>query len=72
MTMLISFGLLAAVMGTIALTGAICIWLAGMWLLPFVYLALSGAALIAYRAMLESTSQQAIQQRDPLIEQLAR
>jgi hypothetical protein len=33
---------------------------------------LSGAALIAYRAMLESTSQQAIQQRDPLIEQLAR
>src|SRR5579864_1397315 len=72
MTMLISFGLLAAVMGAISLTGAICIWLAGMWLLPIVYLALSGAALFAYRAMLESTSQQAIAQRDPLIEQLAR
>jgi ABC-2 type transport system permease protein len=72
MTMLISFGLLAAVMGAISLTGAICIWLAGMWLLPIVYLALSAAALFAYRAMLESTSQQAIAQRDPLIEQLAR
>jgi ABC-2 type transport system permease protein len=72
MTMLISFGLLAAVMGTLALVGAICIWLAGLWLLPFVYLASSGAALVAYRAMLEGTSQQAIAQRDPLIEQLAR
>jgi ABC-2 type transport system permease protein len=72
MTMLISFGLLAAVMGIIALTGAICIWLAGLWLLPIVYLALSAAALVAYRAMLKSTSQQAIAQRDPLIEQLAR
>ena len=72
MTMLISFGLLAAVIGTLALVGAICIWLAGLWLLPFVYLALSGGALVAYRAMLESTSQQAIAQRDPLIEQLAR
>jgi ABC-2 type transport system permease protein len=72
MTMLISFGLLAAVMGTLALVGAICIWLAGLWLLPIVYLAVSAAALVAYRAMLESTSQQAIAQRDPLIEQLAR
>jgi ABC-2 type transport system permease protein len=72
MTMLISFGLLAAVMGTIALTGAICIWLAGLWLLPIVYLALSAAGLLAYRAMLESTSQQANTQRDSIIEQLAR
>jgi ABC-2 type transport system permease protein len=72
MTMLISFGLLAAVMGTIALSGAICLWLAGLWLLPIVYLALSAAGLMAYRAMLENTSQQANAQRDSLIEQLAR
>jgi ABC-2 type transport system permease protein len=72
MTMLISFGLLAAVMGTIALAGAICIWLAGLWLLPIVYLALSAAAVVVYKLMLESTSQQAITQRDALLEQLAR
>ena len=72
MTMVISFGLLAAVMGTIALVGAICLWLAGMWLLPIAYLGLSAAAVIVYRLMLESTSQQAITQRDALLEQLAR
>ena len=64
MTMVISFGLLAAVMGTIALVGAICLWLAGMWLLPIAYLGLSSAAVAVYRLMLESTSQQAITQRD--------
>ena len=32
--MVISFGLLAAVMGTIALVKSICLWLAGLWLLP--------------------------------------
>jgi ABC-2 type transport system permease protein len=72
MTMVISFGLLAAVMGTIALVGVICLWLAGMWLLPIAYLALSAAAVAAYRFMLESTSQQAITQRDALLDQLAR
>lgn len=72
MTMVISFGLLAAVMGTIALVGAICLWLAGIWLLPIAYLGLSAAAVIVYRLMLESTSQQAITQRDALLEQLAR
>jgi ABC-2 type transport system permease protein len=72
MTMVISFGLLAAVMGTIALVGVICLWLAGLWLLPIAYLALSAAAVIVYRFMLDSTSQQAITQRDALLEQLAR
>jgi ABC-2 type transport system permease protein len=72
MTMVISFGLLAAVMGTIALVGAICLWLAGVWLLPIAYLGLSAAAVAAYRFMLDSTSQQAITQRDALLDQLAR
>lgn len=72
MTMVISFGLLAAVMGTIALVGAICLWLAGLWLLPIAYLVLSAAAVVVYRLMLASTSQQAITQRDALLEQLAR
>jgi len=72
MTMLISFGLLAAVMGTLAMIGAICIWLVGLWLLPIIYIALSTGAVVVYRLMLESTSQQAITQRDALLEQLAR
>jgi ABC-2 type transport system permease protein len=72
MTMLISFGLFFAVMGTIAAIAAICIWLVGLWLLPIVYLALSAGALVAYRAMLESTSLRAIAQQDTLLEQLAR
>lgn len=72
MTMVISFGLLAAVMGTIALVGVICLWLAGLWLLPIAYLALSAAAVVVYRFMLNSTSQQAITQRDALLDQLAR
>jgi ABC-2 type transport system permease protein len=72
MTMVFSFGLLAAVMGTIVGVGAICMWLVGLWFLPIVYLALSGAAMVVYRLMLDSTSQQAITQRDALLDQLAR
>jgi hypothetical protein len=72
MTMVISFGLLAVVMGTIAGVGAISLWLVGLWFLPIVYLGLSAAAVVVYRLMLESTSQQAITQRDALLEQLAR
>ena len=48
--MVISFGLLAAVMGSLALVGAICLWLAGLWLLPIVYLALSAAAVVGLPA----------------------
>jgi ABC-2 type transport system permease protein len=72
MTMLISFGLFFAVMGTIAAAALICIWLVGLWLLPIVYLGLSAGALVAYRAMLDGTSRQAIAQQDTLLEQLAR
>ena len=70
--MVISFGLLAAVMGTIAGVGAISIWLVGFWFLPIVYLGLSAAGVVVYRLMLDNTSQQAITQRDALLEQLAR
>ena len=70
--MIISFGLLFAVMGTLAAVGAICIWLVGLWLLPIVYVTMSAAALIVYRLMLDGTSRQAITQRDALLEQLAR
>ena len=72
MTMVISFGLLFAVMGTLAAVGAICVWLVGLWLLPIVYLALSAGALAVYRLMLEGTSHQAVAQRDSLLEQLSR
>jgi ABC-2 type transport system permease protein len=72
MTMVISFGLLASVMGSLSLVGAITLWLAGLWLLPIVYLALSAAGVVVYRLMLESTTQQAITQRDVLMEQIAR
>jgi ABC-2 type transport system permease protein len=72
MTILISFGLLFAVMGTLSAVGAICIWLVGLWLLPIVYLALSAASVVAYRAMLNGIARQAITQRETLLEQLAR
>ncbi len=72
MTMIISFGLFFAVMGTISAVAALCIFLVGLWLLPIVYFALSAGAVVVYRLMLEGTSRQAITQRDTLIEQLAR
>jgi len=72
MTILISFGLLFAVMGTLSAIAAICIWLVGLWLLPIVYLALSAASVFAYRAMLNGIARQAIAQRETLLEQLAR
>jgi len=72
MTILISFGLLFAVMGTLSAIGAICIWLVGLWLLPIAYLALSVAAVFVYRAMLDGIARQAIAQRETLLEQLAR
>jgi len=72
MTILISFGLLFAVMGTLSAVGAICIWLVGLWFLPIVYIALSVGALFAYRAMLKGIARQAITQRETLLEQLAR
>lgn len=71
-TMLFSFGIFFMEMGVIAATAALCVWLAGVWLLPLAYLLWSGAALVVYRLILEATSQQAEAQRDSLLEQLSR
>jgi ABC-2 type transport system permease protein len=72
LTILISFGLFFAEMGVISGAAFLCIWFVGLWPLPLVYLALSAAALVVYRLILEGTSRQAITQRDALLEQLSR
>jgi ABC-2 type transport system permease protein len=71
LTILISFGLFFAEMGVISGAAFLCIWFVGLWLLPVVYLALSAAALVVYRFILEGTTRQAITQRDALLEQLS-
>jgi ABC-2 type transport system permease protein len=72
LTMIISIGLFFAEMGVISGAAYLCIWLAGLWLLPLVYMVLSAAALVVYRHILEGTSRQAIMQRDALLEALSR
>ena len=72
LTLMISFGLFFVEMGVISAAALLCIWLVGLWLLPFVYIALSAAALVFYRLVLEGTTRQAILQRDNLLEQLSR
>jgi hypothetical protein len=72
LTMLISFGLFFVEMGVISGAAFLCIWLVGLWLLPIVYIALSAAALVVYRLILEGTTRQANLQRDTLLEQLSR
>jgi ABC-2 type transport system permease protein len=72
LTMLISFGLFFAEIGMISGAAFLCIWFVGLWLLPVLYLAMSAAALVVYRLILEGTTRQAILQRDILLEQLSR
>jgi hypothetical protein len=72
MTMVISLGLHIGIMAVIALTTVICLWLAGFWLLPIVYAAMSAAGYAVYHASLENVSKQALAQREVLIEQLAK
>jgi hypothetical protein len=72
LTMLISFGLFFAEVGSVAAAAALCIWLAGLWLLPLVYLAMSAIAFVIYRLILEGTTRQAVAQQDTLLEQLSR
>jgi hypothetical protein len=59
-------------MGVISGAALLCNWLARLWLLPLVYLALSAAALVVYRLILKGTTRQAILQRDALLEALSR
>jgi ABC-2 type transport system permease protein len=72
LTMMISLSLFATVMGVLAGVAAICLWLAGLWLLPIVYLGLGAAAFFAYRATLDDASIRAVEQREAIIEQLAK
>ncbi len=72
MTMAINFGLNIATMSVLGLTAAVCVWLAGLWLLPVVYATISIAGYAMYRASLDGVSKQALAQRDVLIEQLAK
>jgi len=72
LTMLISFGLFFAEMGVISGAAFLCNWLVGLWFLPLAYIALSAAALVVYRLILEGTTRQAIARRDTLLDQLSR
>ena len=72
LTMMVSFSLFFATMGVLGATAAICLWLAGLWLLPVIYLALGAVAFLAYRATLDDASSRAIEQRETLLEQLTR
>jgi hypothetical protein len=62
-------------LGTVAILGVIAAvvrWQSGPWTVVAVYLGLTVAAVSVYRAMLNSTSRQAITQREALIGQLVR
>jgi ABC-2 type transport system permease protein len=69
---LASFGLYSASVGVLAGVGALVGWLAGIWYVPFAYAVFSIAALSVYLHLLKATSQQAIEQRENIIGQLAR
>jgi hypothetical protein len=72
LSMLISFSLYIAMMGVLALATTLCLWLAGLWLVPIVFLGLDALAFLAYRGALNDASSRAVMQRETLIEQLAK
>jgi ABC-2 type transport system permease protein len=72
MTVLISMGILLGSMAIVAIVAALTIWLAGLWLLPIIYLALSSAMFAVYRLALGATSRQALLKQEALLEQLAK
>ncbi len=72
MTVLISMGILLGTAAIVAIASALTIWLAGLWLLPIVLLAMSGAMVGIYRMALGATSRQALLKQDALLEQLAK
>lgn len=72
MTMLISFGVFFAVNGMLVAIGAICLWLANVWVLAVLYAGLSAAGFMVYRVALADSSRQAVAQRETLIDQLAK
>jgi len=72
LSVLISLGLFFAMNGMLAMSAILSLWFGNLWVLAAVYAGLSLAAITVYRATLESTSSQALRQRDSLLEQLAR
>jgi ABC-2 type transport system permease protein len=72
MTVLISMGILLGSMAIVAIIAALTIWLAGLWLLPIIYLAMSAAMFAVYRLALGATSRQALVKQEALLEQLAK
>ena len=72
LTTLIFLGVFLGEMGIIFGAALLCNWLAGLWLLPVVYTILSAGALVIYWLILEGTTEQAVRQRDALLEQLTR
>jgi ABC-2 type transport system permease protein len=72
MTILISMGILLGTMLMVSLTAALTIWLAGLWLLPIVYLGMSAAMYAFYRLALGATTRQALLKQEALLEQLAK
>lgn len=71
-TILMSFVLFFVMNGMLTISALLCLWLANLWVLAAVYAGLSVAAITVYRATLESTTQQALRQREMLLDQLAR
>ena len=72
LTTIVFFGVFFAEMGLIFGAAFLCNWLAGLWLLPVVYLVFCAGALAIYRVLLEETTFRAVRQRDTLLEQLTR
>ncbi|MFZ0819273.1 MAG: hypothetical protein WAM91_04335 [Candidatus Acidiferrales bacterium] len=72
MNVLMSMGILLGTVGIIAITAALTIWLAELWLLPIIYLAMSAASFAVYRAALGATARLALVKQEALLEQLAK
>jgi ABC-2 type transport system permease protein len=72
MSALFSLLLYFGTVGLLAAVGALVHWLAGAWFVPLAYAGLTAAALAVYVPLLNATSEQAVAQREVLIEQLVR
>jgi hypothetical protein len=72
MNVLMSMGILLGTVAIVAITAALTIWLAGLWLLPIIFLAMGAASLAIYRVALGATSRLALEKQEALLEQLAK
>ena len=72
MNVLMSMGILLGTVALVAITAALTVWLAGLWLLPVIFLAMSAAVFAVYRVALTATSRLALEKQEALLEQLAK